>query len=182
MKWNLMMVLIFFAGSYTTTYTSGEDNPTPTTVAIEVTAVETPLYLGEPVLDEESLQCLYENVFYEAGVSTYEDKIAVVQVTFNRFNHENRWKVTSICQIVHWKSAFSWTLIPEHRRAPTRGLLWEQAKSAVHDYLEGRTIPELEDSLFYHATWMKTKPRWADDRYKLAVVGAHVHYSTDRKL
>lgn len=177
------MVLIFFAGAYSTINNHAPNtSEAPKYVASTYRGKPPPLYLGEPVLDDASLQCLYQNVFYEAGISTYEDKIAVVQVTFNRYNHENRWKVTSICQIVHWKSAFSWTLIPKHRRAPTKGPGWEQSKKAVHDYLDGYRIPELENSLFYHATWMKRKPAWADNRYKLAVVGAHVHYYNDRKL
>lgn len=130
-------------------------------------------------LDDKELTCLYKNVFYEAGVEDHRGKIAVAQVTINRLN-SGRWG-DSICEVVFKHRQFSWTLIQKSQRAPMKGELWEGSKRAVHDFLSGTRIPELEKSLFYHATWLERKIDWVDPSQQVAVLGQHVFYNNDRK-
>lgn len=126
------------------------------------------------------LQCLAENVYFEARGEPLTGQYAVAEVTLNRtvapnFPH-------TICAVVHekrWDSThkrvvadFSWTELGD--LSPGDGAAWKRAKdvaSAEYDDLHDPVVP---GALFYHAT--SVQPTWAKGKKVVATIGNHVFY------
>jgi spore germination cell wall hydrolase CwlJ-like protein len=128
----------------------------------------------------EDLQCLAENIYFEARGEPLAGQYAVAEVTLNRTRARNF--PHTICQVVHeqrWDASrrryvadFSWvelgTLEPED------GPAWRQAMSvagAAYDELHAPVVP---GALFYHAT--NVRPAWARSRRPVATIGNHIFY------
>ena len=122
-------------------------------------------------LSKKQLQCLEHNIFYEAGVEDYAGKIAVAQVTLNRLKTK-RWGNT-ICKVVYAPHQFSWT---KQNKNPPKGKLWAESKRAAQDFINGLRVSGLKESMYYHATWMEEKPRWAHHKIQVAEIGQHAFY------
>jgi N-acetylmuramoyl-L-alanine amidase len=128
----------------------------------------------------EDLQCLAENVYFEARGEPLDGQYAVAEVTLNRTHAPNFPR--TICAVVHetrWDPGrrrfvadFSWTEL----RAPALpdGPAWKQAvtvAAAAYDELRAPLVP---DALFYHAT--SIRPGWANSRRRVATIGNHIFY------
>ena len=126
------------------------------------------------------LQCLAENVYFEARGEPLAGQYAVAEVTLNRTH--TRYFPHTVCQVVHetrWDPGrrhfiadFSWTergaLFPED------GPAWKQAMavaSAAYDDLHAPVVP---GALFYHAT--SVQPGWSRTRKVITTIGNHVFY------
>jgi len=96
------------------------------------------------------LECLAENVYYEARGEPVDGQYAVAEVTLNR-THALNFPHT-ICEVVHearWDPAhrrmiadFSWTELGE--QYPADGIAWKQAKkvaNAAYDELRAPLVP-----------------------------------------
>jgi spore germination cell wall hydrolase CwlJ-like protein len=126
------------------------------------------------------LNCLAENIYYEARGEPVDGQYAVADVTLNRVRsplfphtvcevvHEARWDPERRRFVAH----FSWT---ELERLPTPGgPAWKQAMSiamAAYDHAYSTEVP---DALFYHAT--SVHPYWADTKKPVATIGNHIFY------
>ena len=127
-----------------------------------------------------SLQCLAENVYFEARGEPLAGQYAVAEVTLNR-THARNFPHT-ICQVVHecrWDASrqrfvadFSWTergaLFPED------GSAWRQAMMVAERASEELHAPVVPGALYYHAT--NVQPGWAKTRKLIATIGNHVFY------
>ncbi len=126
------------------------------------------------------LQCLAENVYFEARGEPLQGQYAVAEVTLNR-THAVNFPHT-ICQVVHetrWDASrrrfvadFSWT--QRGPLAPEDGPAWRQAMtvaSAAYDDLHEPLVP---GALFYHAT--SVQPGWSRTRRAVATIGNHIFY------
>ena len=78
---------------------------------------------GLAEVEQKEVNCLAKNVYYEAGLESYEGQVAVAQVTVNRV--EDGKFPTSICGVVHQKTRvpsgrtvcqFSWVCDPNRMR------------------------------------------------------------------
>jgi spore germination cell wall hydrolase CwlJ-like protein len=117
------------------------------------------------------MNCLAENIYYEAGIEPVEGKYAVAQVTLNRV--KNGYWGKSICKVVHSKAQFSWTL-KKKRKAP-KGELWRESQAVARNVLaKGIRVQSLQHSLMYHADYVK--PKWADRTQYITKVGQHIFY------
>jgi spore germination cell wall hydrolase CwlJ-like protein len=126
------------------------------------------------------LQCLAENIYFEARGESLEGQLAVAEVTLNRtrapsFPH-------TICDVVHdtrWDPMrrrfvghFSWT---ERRRlAEPRGPAWKQAMAVAAAAYDDTYVPVVPGALFYHATTVQ--PGWASTKRVVAKIGNHIFY------
>ncbi|HEV8017945.1 MAG TPA: cell wall hydrolase [Steroidobacteraceae bacterium] len=130
---------------------------------------------------ESDLQCLAENIYFEARGEPLAGQYAVAEVTLNR-THSRNFPHT-ICQVVHetrWDpnrrrfvADFSWTELRE-ALSPEDGPAWRQAMavaSATYDDLHAPLVP---DALFYHAT--NVRPGWSRTRKVVATIGNHIFY------
>ena len=129
---------------------------------------------------ETDLQCLAENVYFEARGEPLAGQYAVAEVTLNRTHSRNF--PHSICAVVHetrWDPGrhrfvadFSWTELGT--LSPGDGPAWRQAlvvATAAYDELHTPLVP---GALFYHAT--SVRPGWAQSRTAIATIGNHVFY------
>ena len=126
------------------------------------------------------LQCLAENVYFEARGEPLAGQYAVAEVTVNR-THARHFP-HSICQVVHesrWDpnrrrfvADFSWT---EHGALfPEDGPAWRQAMAVADAAYEELHAPVVPGALYYHAT--NVRPGWASSRKVIATIGNHVFY------
>ena len=129
---------------------------------------------------ESDLQCLAENIYFEARGEPLSGQYAVAEVTLNRTRARNF--PHTICQVVHetrWDANrrrfvadFSWTEL--HAPSPEDGPAWKQAMavaSATYDDLHAPLVP---GALFYHAT--NVRPGWSRSRKVVATIGNHIFY------
>jgi len=129
---------------------------------------------------ESDLQCLAENIYFEARGEPLAGQYAVAEVTLNRTRSRNF--PHSICAVVHetrWDPGhhrfvadFSWTELGTP--SPEDGPAWRQAvtvATAAYDELHAPVVP---GALFYHAT--SIRPGWARTRTAIATIGNHVFY------
>jgi N-acetylmuramoyl-L-alanine amidase len=127
-----------------------------------------------------NLQCLAENIYFEARGEPLAGQYAVAEVTLNRTHARNF--PHSICQVVHetrWDPSrrrfvadFSWTergaLFPED------GAAWRQATAVAEGAYEELHAPVMPGALYYHAT--NVRPGWASSRKVIGTIGNHVFY------
>jgi N-acetylmuramoyl-L-alanine amidase len=128
----------------------------------------------------DDLQCLAENVYFEARGEPLEGQYAVAEVTLNRTRTEHF--PHTVCAVVHetrWDplrrrhiADFSWTELGA--RTPEDGPAWKQAMTvagAVYDDLHPTVVPH---ALYYHAS--SVRPDWARNRRVVATIGNHIFY------
>ena len=126
------------------------------------------------------LQCLAENIYFEARGEPLEGQYAVAEVTLNRTRAQNF--PHTVCAVVHetrWDpnrrrfvADFSWTELGA--LSTQDGPAWKQAMavaSAAYDDLHPSVVP---DALFYHAT--SIRPGWSRTRRVIATIGNHTFY------
>jgi N-acetylmuramoyl-L-alanine amidase len=129
---------------------------------------------------ENDLQCLAENIYFEARGEPLNGQYAVAEVTLNRTRAQNF--PHTICSVVHqmrWDpnrrrvvADFSWTELGA--LSPDDGPAWKRAMevaSAAYDDLRDPIVP---GALFYHST--SVRPGWAKTRTAIATIGNHVFY------
>ena len=129
---------------------------------------------------DTDLECLAENVYFEARGEPLAGQYAVAEVTLNR-THAQHFPRT-ICKVVHetrwdpgrrrYVADFSWTELGA--LSPDDGPAWRQAMavaSAVYDDLHAPVVP---GALYYHAT--NVQPGWSRTRTPVATIGNHVFY------
>jgi len=128
----------------------------------------------------QELQCLAENIYYEAGSESFEGKAAVAQVTINRAN-SGKFKST-ICGVVKQRDIinglavcqFSWFCEP-FKNALKNSYRWEEsvivAKKALTEPRIHDTIYRT-DAMYYHNT--SVNPGW--NLHKVTKIGNHIFY------
>lgn len=141
-------------------------------------------------LGEEQLQCLAENIFFEARDQSIAGQVAVAWVTLNRVDAE-RFPDT-VCgvvrqanrdnagNIIRHQCQFSWYCDGRSDRIPDNSIArraWENAQLIAEvvllDYARGNSSP-VDDATMYHADYVT--PYWADDYDQVATIGVHIFY------
>jgi len=128
----------------------------------------------------DDLQCLAENVYFEARGEPLKGQYAVAEVTLNRTRA--RHFPRTVCAVVHetrWDpnrrrfvADFSWTELGP--LSPGDGPAWKQAMTiatAVYDDAHPSVVP---GALYYHAT--SVRPEWSRSRRAVATIGNHIFY------
>ncbi len=129
------------------------------------------------------LECLANNIYWEAASEPFEGKVAVAQVTMNRV--ESGRFADSVCGVVYQKNViyekvvcqFSWYCEGAHRVKPVHPPLWKESQEVAKKVLlEGFRLPSLKDALYYHATYVN--PSWG--KPVLQKIGQHIFYGEKR--
>jgi len=130
------------------------------------------------------LQCLTANLFFEARGEKPVGLVAVADVTKNRV--QSKKYPGNLCSVVFQRKQFSWTHQQNWNsiqkvlngsvsgfRAADRAA-YQKAKEIAQKSLKGlvRVLPE--NSMHYHATYVK--PSWSRKMQKYATIGSHVFY------
>jgi len=127
-------------------------------------------------IDNNQLNCLAQNVYYEAATESFEGKLAVAQVTLNRVNSGKFGK--TICKTVYQKTnktcQFSWVCLNKNRVMRYDSKEFMASKEAAYRiFVSGYRIKKLEDALYYHAVYVN--PRW--NKKVTAKIGRHIFYA-----
>ena len=128
---------------------------------------------------EKQLDCLAQNIYWEAAGESFEGKVAVAQVTVNRA--ESKKFPNDICKVVYQKNKVYETLICQFSWAcegkppikvvhPT--LYKESEEVAKKVLLENFRLPGLTTAMYYHNT--SVKPGWK--KKKIGQIGNHIFY------
>jgi spore germination cell wall hydrolase CwlJ-like protein len=128
---------------------------------------------------DKTIDCLAMNIYREAGVESFEGKVAVAQVTLNRVDHPDFPK--DVCAVVYQKNVimskvvcqFSWYCLGPLPKPKENDLAYIESRAVAKKVLlEGFRLDGLKDALFYHATYVK--PNWPYP--KIATIGQHIFY------
>jgi spore germination cell wall hydrolase CwlJ-like protein len=128
---------------------------------------------------QKQVDCLTDNIYYEAGYEPEDGKVAVALVTLNRTQDPRYPK--DICSVVKQRvkstCQFSW-FCETPKRAATQ--VYEQAREiAVHVYVNYEKLTDITGgALFYHADYVN--PRWRGLE-KTTVIGRHIFYKESEK-
>ena len=129
------------------------------------------------------LECLANNIYWEAASEPFEGKVAVAQVTMNRV--ESGKFADSVCGVVYQKNIiyekvicqFSWYCEGTHKVKPVHPPLWKESQEVAKKVLlEGFRLPSLKDALYFHAAYVN--PSWG--RPMLQKIGQHIFYGEKR--
>jgi len=129
---------------------------------------------------KKEMNCLAENIYYEAATESFEGKLAVAQVTLNRAN-SGRYS-SSICNVVHQRDningkvtcQFSWTCMKENLSAKNK-YSWEESLIVARKALTEPIAHELlylKKAMFYHADYVN--PGW--NLPVVSKIGNHIFY------
>lgn len=126
------------------------------------------------------LQCLAENVYFEARGEPLDGQYAVAEVTINRLRspffpkticgvvHDTRWDPLRHRFVAH----FSWTQVED--RGEPWGPLWQQSIAVATAVINETHMPVVPDALYYHAD--NVQPYWANAKRSVARIGNHIFY------
>lgn len=128
-------------------------------------------------INDRDIECLTKNIYYEAGIEDRVGKYAVGHITMNRVKAGTWGK--SVCDVVYSKNQFSWTRLKKLHK-PNKEL-WNESLMIAYDVLKGYRVQSLDNSLFYHADYIKT-PHWVDPKKQITQIGRHIFYTKARTI
>ena len=127
---------------------------------------------------KKQVDCLAENIYYEAGSESFEGKLAVAQVTLNRV--ASGQFANSICAVVHQKTGetyqFSWVGMEKYGKDTYR---WEESKIVAKKAMTepvAHALLSKQNALYYHAKYVN--PGWK--LTKVGQIGNHIFYKENR--
>lgn len=131
------------------------------------------------------VDCLAENIYYEAAKESFEGKLAVAQVTINRVNSGKF--ANTVCGVVQQKDRingvmvcqFSWFCNQAYTKIVRNPYQWEEsvlvAKKALTEPVAHDKLKQ-ENALYYHANYVN--PGWKLS--KITQIGNHIFYRNNR--
>lgn len=128
---------------------------------------------------EQQMQCLTQNIYWEAASEPFEGKVAVAQVTMNRMN-SGKFPET-VCGVVQQRNVFynkvvcqfSWFCESTYKTRPVHPKLWDESEAVAKKVLfEGFRLDGLKDALYYHADYVN--PKW--NKEQVTKIGQHIFY------
>ena len=120
----------------------------------------------------KQLLCMAKNIYYEAGMESYEGKLAVAQVVNNRVN--SRLFPKTVCEVIYQKDQFSW--VGNVNGEIKNKYMWEESLMVARKALTETHIHDLiskTKALYFHAT--SVKPDW--NLKKITQIGNHIFYA-----
>jgi len=167
------------------------ENEEQITASLEALHLPVPHIVFEATAeDKRQIQCLARNIYWEASNEPSRGKVAVAQVTVNRAA-DDRF-ADDICGVVYERDRvkvrgrmrtvcqFSWTCMSVKNKTPQNSDNWDDAVQIAQKFvLDGTSLPELEEALFYHAA--RIHPRWARQMVKIERIGNHIFYREKQK-
>jgi spore germination cell wall hydrolase CwlJ-like protein len=123
---------------------------------------------------KRQVDCLADNIYYEAGHEPHQGKIAVAMVTLNRVNDPRYPK--DICSVVKQKVNYTcqFTWFCENKSNSKHNVAYGQSKEvALLVYANYERMKDVtKGALFYHADYVN--PKWALE--KTTKIGRHIFY------
>lgn len=125
------------------------------------------------------IDCLAQNIYYEAGNQGHDGQVAVALVTMNRVT--SRKFGNSICGVVRERTEktcqFSW--LCEKHKNPDPGLYRRVRNVALDVYLNYGMIKDItKGATYYHADYVN--PGW-ENLKKTTKIGRHIFYKPKKE-
>ena len=123
---------------------------------------------------QREVQCLAQNIYFEAGSEPKAGKIAVAAVTMNRVKEGF---AKTVCGVVTQKNnnvcQFSWVCEP--KKAITMPSEWKESRQIAENILiSHKKYSTIDGALFFHADYVK--PAWAATKDFVQKIGRHLFY------
>ena len=148
------------------------------TVAYQPVVAQPSPFVAAPARTEpkkSEVQCLAENIYYEAGDQSLVGKVAVGQVTINRM-HNPKYPKT-ICGVVNQKiegvCMFSWKC--EEPKPIRNQRAWKQSQQVAYELLSrdrNDIIDITEGATHFHSA--RVKPGWR--HHRVTRIDDHIFY------
>lgn len=132
-------------------------------------------------IPKDDLQCMAENIYYEAATQSYVGKIAVGMVVLNRVKTPGY--PDTVCKVIYEGSQnvrtsscqFSWTCAP-HKGVDKSSLYWQQSLAAAKELLSKKDtiIDVTEGATSYHADYVS--PAWSKQLHFVTQIDQHIFY------
>ena len=127
----------------------------------------------------DNLQCLAQNIYFEARNQPTQGKIAVAHVVLNRVKSE-RFPNTA-CEVIRQggqerrhRCQFSWWC--DGKSDETNDIAaWNESQKLARDVAWGRAEDPTSGALWYHADYVK--PIWRKSLQKGPTIGHHLFYT-----
>ena len=157
-----------------------------------------PLEFNTVRYSTKDIECLAQNIYFEARAESTAGKLAVANVTINRTISKDY--PNNICGVVkegrHYYSAkaetwqpyrdmcqFSW-YCDGKGDVPNPGRAWdssqELAKRVLRNHHQKALIDITDGATHYHASWMEEFPRWSKERKVMASIDNHIFYGSKK--
>ena len=157
-----------------------------------------PLEFNTVRYSSKDIECLAQNIYFEARAESTAGKLAVANVTINRTISKDY--PNNICGVVkegrHYYSAktetwqpfrdmcqFSW-YCDGKGDVPNPGRAWdssqELAKRVLRNHHQKALIDITDGATHYHASWMESYPRWSKERKVMASIDNHIFYGSKK--
>jgi spore germination cell wall hydrolase CwlJ-like protein len=136
--------------------------------------------LVKPDILKNDLQCMAENIYYEAATQSYAGKIAVGQVVLNRTKASGF--PDTVCKVIYEGSQsihttvaqFSWTVLP-HKAIDKSSFYWSQSLLAAKELLTRKDMIDItEGAVSYHADYVN--PDWSKSLQFVTQIDNHLFY------
>lgn len=121
---------------------------------------------------QESLDCMAKNIYFESGNQSYRGKLAVGSVVMNRVLSK-RYPETP-CEVIDQPSQFSWTKDGKSDTPDHTSRAWRESKRAAKDVLLDHARVVKPSVHHYHADYVQ--PPWASKMTVTATIGDHIFY------
>ena len=121
----------------------------------------------------KQINCLAENIYFEARGESHLGQMAVAWVTLNRVGKPNF--ANSICEVVWEDGQFSWTQDGKSDK-PTDAIAWMEAQQLawlVYNTQDVQFDPT-DGATMFHASYVK--PKWRHDYNQTSRIDNHVFY------
>mgnify|MGYP006126670081 FL=1 len=140
--------------------------------------------------DPQELECMTNNIYFEAALESTAGKLAVAQVTMNRVK-SSRYPNT-VCTVVkqgrHYENGFpvrdrcqfSW-YCDGKLDIPSMGKMWGQSREVAVYVLKNTQLLDITDgATHYHADYIDS-PRWASVKDRTMQIDTHIFYNKHKK-
>ena len=138
-----------------------------------------------PFVQKTDLQCMAENIYFEAATQSYAGKLAVGQVVLNRLKSADR--PDSVCGVIYEGKMnsrtaicqFSWVCEAKKKIDQTSDA-WAKSLAAARTLLDksANIIDLTEGSQYYHADYVN--PAWAKTLKFVVKIDNHLFYAPKR--
>lgn len=134
--------------------------------------------------EKKQVECLAQNVYYEAGYEPTKGKVAVAMVTLNRVNSgfypksicaTMTQKVQETCQFSWWCDDYKRIKATTYRYSKHEKEAFEKSREvALYTYMNYEKINDVtKGALFFHTK--EVKPGWKNV-HVTTVIGNHIFY------
>jgi len=116
--------------------------------------------------DQAQIECLAQNVYFEARGEPLKGQIAVSNVVMNRITYGF---AKTPCEVIRQRNQFSW--VHHHSKIADRDL-YERGKQVARTVYYSQVGDITHGALYYHALYVN--PHWKYTR--VAAIGHHIFY------